>query len=161
MSTLTHPAREANRAENRTSVTPMSQFSNEPMIDWSNPENLRRMQAALDKVRSELGREYDLVIGGRRVKTGDTFAVPVAMAVAALPRHIIGKMTKQGGPASSVAVRKFSSRLSRIREENFHYLKRLRHEDHTVHHFQSSLRGALYPGQHGLLLHQNRPAAFA
>jgi hypothetical protein len=50
------------------------------------------------------------------------------MAVAALPRHIIGKMTKQGGLASSVADQKFSSRLSRIREENFHYLKRLRHE---------------------------------
>jgi hypothetical protein len=37
-------------------------------------------------------------------------------------------MTKQGGLASSVVVRKFSSRLSRIREENFHYLKRLWHE---------------------------------
>ena len=27
------------------------------------------MRAAIEKVRSELGREYDLVIGGRRVKT--------------------------------------------------------------------------------------------
>jgi 1-pyrroline-5-carboxylate dehydrogenase len=71
MATLTHPAREANRAENRITVTPMSEFSNEPMIDWSNPENLRRMNQAIDKVRSELGREYDLVLGGRRIKTGD------------------------------------------------------------------------------------------
>ena len=47
MATLTHPAREANRTENRISVTPMSEFSNEPMIDWSNPENVRRMNQAL------------------------------------------------------------------------------------------------------------------
>ena len=94
MSTLTHPAREANRAENRTSVTPMSQFSNEPMIDWSNPENLRRMQAALDKVRSELGREYDLVIGGRRVKTGDTDR----SVNPAKPSEVVG-IHHQAGPA--------------------------------------------------------------
>ena len=73
MATLTHSAREANRAaDNRVAVTPPDQFSNEPMIDWTNPENLRRMtQATIDKVRSELGLEYDLVIGGRRVKTAD------------------------------------------------------------------------------------------
>jgi 1-pyrroline-5-carboxylate dehydrogenase len=94
MSTLTHPAREANRSENRTSVTPMSQFSNEPMIDWSNPENLRRMQAALDKVRSELGREYDLVIGGRRVKTGDTDR----SVNPAKPSEVVG-IHHQAGPA--------------------------------------------------------------
>jgi len=94
MSTLTHPAREANRAENRTSVTPMTQFSNEPMIDWSNPESLRRMQAALDKVRSELGREYDLVIGGRRVKTGDT----APSINPAKPSEVVG-LHHQAGPA--------------------------------------------------------------
>ena len=94
MSTLTHPAREANRAENRISVTPMSQFSNEPMIDWSNPENLRRMQAALEKVRSELGREYDLVIGGRRVKTGDT----APSINPAKPSEVVG-LHHQAGPA--------------------------------------------------------------
>src|SRR6267142_725738 len=65
------------------------------------------------------------------------------MAVAALPRHIIGKMTKQGGLASSVIVRKFSSRLSRIREENFHCLKRLRHEI-TPCIISNRLSGALY-----------------
>src|SRR6266852_664991 len=72
---------------------------------------------------------------------------PVAMAVAALPRHIIGKMTKQGGLASSVAVRKFSSRLSRIREENFHYLKRLGMRSHRAS-FPIFSPGLFIPGQH-------------
>ena len=39
MATLTHPAREANRI----ATTPPLHFTNEAMIDWSNPENLRRM----------------------------------------------------------------------------------------------------------------------
>ena len=71
MATLTHPAREANRANADThiEVRVPEKFVNEPPVDWSNPENQRRMRAAIEKVRNDLGREYDLVIGGRRVKT--------------------------------------------------------------------------------------------
>src|SRR5882672_11120592 len=46
--------------------------------------------------------------------------IPVVMATAALPSHIIGKMTKQGGLRVRVVVFKFSSRLPQIRDENFH-----------------------------------------
>ena len=94
MSTLTHPAHEANRAaENRTTVTAPDRFTNEPMIDWSNPENVRKMQAAIEKVRAELGREYDLVIGGRRIKTGD-----LAPSVnPAKPSEVVG-IHHQAGP---------------------------------------------------------------
>src|SRR5258705_11850749 len=46
--------------------------------------------------------------------------IPVVMAAAALPSHIIGKMTKQGGLRVRVVVYKFSSRLSQIKEENSH-----------------------------------------
>jgi hypothetical protein len=42
------------------------------------------------------------------------------MAAAALPSHIIGKMTKQGGHRARVVVFKFASRLPQIRGENFH-----------------------------------------
>jgi 1-pyrroline-5-carboxylate dehydrogenase len=95
MATLTHPAREANRAaENRIAVTAPDSFVNEPMIDWTNPENVRRMHAALDKVRAELGREYDLVIGGRRVKTGDT----APSVNPAKPSEVVG-VHHQAGPA--------------------------------------------------------------
>ncbi len=94
MTTLIHPARETNRADNRIVVTPPEKFVNEPMIDWTDPENQRRMQSALDKVRSELGREYDLVIGGRRVKTGD-----IAPSInPANPSEVVG-LHHQAGPA--------------------------------------------------------------
>lgn len=46
-------------------------FSNEPFVDFTKPENKTAMVAALAKVRSELGREYDLLIAGERIKTGD------------------------------------------------------------------------------------------
>src|SRR5207245_6138794 len=46
-------------------------FVNEPLVDFSKEENARKMRAAVEKVRAQLGREYDLVIGGKRVKTTD------------------------------------------------------------------------------------------
>jgi len=50
----------------------LSDFRNEPASDFKgNPEHIRRMKEALEEVRKELGREYDLVIGGKRIKTGD------------------------------------------------------------------------------------------
>ena len=49
-----------------------TEFRNEPLTDFSKEENARAMRAALDKVKSELGREYPLVIGGARIKTGAT-----------------------------------------------------------------------------------------
>src|SRR5919204_1774932 len=49
-----------------------TEFRNEPFTDFSKEENAAAMRAALEKVKSELGREYPLVIGGERINTGDT-----------------------------------------------------------------------------------------
>ena len=50
----------------------LPEFKNEPLSDFkNNPEDRRKMQEAIEEVRKELGREYDLVIGGERVKTQD------------------------------------------------------------------------------------------
>jgi 1-pyrroline-5-carboxylate dehydrogenase len=49
------------------------EFRNEAFTDFSKEENAQLMRAALEKVRGELGREYPLVIGGERIKTGRTF----------------------------------------------------------------------------------------
>ena len=45
-------------------------FFNEPYADFHQPENREKMLAALSKVRSELGREYDLLIAGEHRKSG-------------------------------------------------------------------------------------------
>ena len=49
---------------------PLPVFKNELLSDFKNPAHRRRMEYALDEIREELGREYDLVIGGKRIKTG-------------------------------------------------------------------------------------------
>src|SRR6266851_1079415 len=46
-----------------------TEFRNEPLTDFSKEENAQAMRAALEKVKSELGREYPLVIGGERITT--------------------------------------------------------------------------------------------
>ena len=48
----------------------LPEFRNEPLCDFnSNPEQAHRMRQALEEVGKELGREYDIVIGGQRIKT--------------------------------------------------------------------------------------------
>ena len=52
----------------------LAEFRNEPLRDFrGNPEHERRMKEALAEVKEELGREYDLVINGERIKTADKF----------------------------------------------------------------------------------------
>src|SRR6266480_3523110 len=52
-----------------TQTSTSGSFVNEPLANYRNEENARGMREAIAKVRKELGREYDLVIGGKRVKT--------------------------------------------------------------------------------------------
>jgi len=49
----------------------LSEFRNEPYADFSLSENRQAMEAALAKVRSEFGREYELRIDGQWIATGD------------------------------------------------------------------------------------------
>jgi 1-pyrroline-5-carboxylate dehydrogenase len=59
----------ANLTRPVTSITSPVPFANEPFVDFTQPENKRRMHDALDEVRNQLGREYDIIIGGKRLKT--------------------------------------------------------------------------------------------
>ena len=49
--------------------TVASVFENEPPLDFSREEVRDEFQAAVDSVAEEFGREYYLVVGGRRVET--------------------------------------------------------------------------------------------
>ena len=51
----------------------LSEFKNEPLTDFSKPENRKAMEAALGRVRGEIGRVYPIVIGGKRITTDRTF----------------------------------------------------------------------------------------
>ncbi|HWP85463.1 MAG TPA: L-glutamate gamma-semialdehyde dehydrogenase [Terriglobia bacterium] len=51
----------------------LGEFRNEPLTDFSQPEQVRAMEEALAKVRSQLGREYEIVINGERIRTAEKF----------------------------------------------------------------------------------------
>ncbi len=110
MATTTTPAREGTRISatiNNAQIP--DQFKNEPSVDFSNPENARRMRAAIEKVRNELGREYDLVIGGRHLKTAEkTQSINPAK-----PSEIVGIHQAAGAtevePAMQAALKAFET----------------------------------------------------
>src|SRR5205814_900336 len=84
-------------------------FVNEPLTDFNKEENARKMRAAIEKVRGQLGREYELVIGGKRVKTQDK----IKSLNPAKPSQVVGLHQKAGKehvePAMQASLRAFDS----------------------------------------------------
>ena len=56
-----------------TTTPSLPLFRNEPFTDFSTTENKHALAAAMERVRSELGHPYDLILGGDRVREGETF----------------------------------------------------------------------------------------
>jgi 1-pyrroline-5-carboxylate dehydrogenase len=51
-------------------MTEIPAFTNEAFLDWSDPDNVRRMEAALEQVRQDFDRTWPLVIGSQRIAEG-------------------------------------------------------------------------------------------
>jgi 1-pyrroline-5-carboxylate dehydrogenase len=77
---------------NRTLRVPTTPFKNEPLTDFGNAENARKMKAAITKVRAELGREYDMVIGEKLIKTTEK----IKSVNPAKPSEIVGVFQSAG-----------------------------------------------------------------
>jgi 1-pyrroline-5-carboxylate dehydrogenase len=67
-------------------------FVNEPLTDFTKEENARKMRSAIEKVRGQLGREYDLIIGGQRMKTSEK----IRSINPANPSQVVGIHQKAG-----------------------------------------------------------------
>src|SRR3981081_3060497 len=84
-------------------------FVNEPFFDFTRDEDARKMRAAIEKVRGQLGREYDLIIGGKRVKTADK----IRSLNPTRPSEVVGIHQKAGKgqvePAMNAALKAFES----------------------------------------------------
>jgi 1-pyrroline-5-carboxylate dehydrogenase len=84
-------------------------FVTEPFFDFRNEENARRMRSAIAKVRGQLGREYDLIIDGKRVKTAEK----IKSLNPARPSEVVGIHQKAGRehvePAMAAALKAFES----------------------------------------------------
>ena len=80
--------------------SPQGEFANEPFIDFTAPEKAHAMRAALDAVSSQLGREYDLVIGGRRIRTAEK----IRSLNPARPAQVVGIHQKAGTEHATMAM---------------------------------------------------------
>jgi 1-pyrroline-5-carboxylate dehydrogenase len=100
-------------------------FVNEPFFDFRNEENARRMRAALGKVRGQLGLEYELIIGGKRVRTTDK----IKSLNPAKPSQIVGIHQKAGRehvePAMNAALKAFETWRNTTVEERASLLFRV------------------------------------
>jgi len=79
-------------------------FVTEPFFDFTRDDNARKMRAAIAKVRGQLGREYDLIIGGKRVKTTDKDPLARSLKAVAGCRHSSEgrQRARRAGDAGSV-----------------------------------------------------------
>jgi 1-pyrroline-5-carboxylate dehydrogenase len=68
----------------------LSEFKNEPLTNFSDPEHANAFKAALSKVSSELGKEYDLIIGGKRKRRQDR----IRSINPSEPKTIVGLVAK-------------------------------------------------------------------
>ena len=84
-------------------------FVTEPFYDFSRDDNARQMRKAIAKVRSQLGREYDLIIGGKRIKTAEK----IRSINPARPSEVVGIHQKAGKdhvePAMQAALKAFTT----------------------------------------------------
>jgi 1-pyrroline-5-carboxylate dehydrogenase len=80
---------------------PYDPFRNEPLTDFTNPENARKMRDALAKVRAELGREYDMVIGDQIIRTREK----ITSTNPANPSQVVGVFQSAGREHVEPAIR--------------------------------------------------------
>jgi 1-pyrroline-5-carboxylate dehydrogenase len=84
---------------------PTDAFRNEPLTDFTNPETARRMQQALSKVRAELGREYDMVIGEKLIRTTEK----ITSTNPARPSEVVGVFQSAGKEHVEAAIQAAST----------------------------------------------------
>ncbi len=75
-------------------------FKNEPLTDWTDAANRERMQEALKKARTELGRKYPLIIGGKEAWTDQE----IVSVNPARPGEVIGRVAKAGRADADAAL---------------------------------------------------------
>jgi 1-pyrroline-5-carboxylate dehydrogenase len=91
-------------------------FFNEPLIDFSKPENVKKMEEALAKVESEFGKEYPLRIGGERIMTANK----LNSLNPADTKEIVGVVAKAGKAEAEKAIEAAAAKFEewrRVRPE--------------------------------------------
>jgi 1-pyrroline-5-carboxylate dehydrogenase len=99
-------------------------FVNEPLSNFADPGVAAKMQQALDHVRSQLGRDYPLVIGGEKIKA----PARITSIDPSNPDNVVGRVAEgtqaHAEQAMQSALRVFESWRKAAAEERASYLFR-------------------------------------
>lgn len=120
------------------SLDSLPEYSPTTYIDFSQPENRKAFEAALAKVKSTMGQEYPIVVGGKRTQGGATFD----STNPAQPSEILGKFQsgtrEQANQAIEVANQTFHS-WSRVpaAERAAYLIEAARRMKENRHHFSA------------------------
>jgi 1-pyrroline-5-carboxylate dehydrogenase len=86
-----------------------SDFRNEPLLNFRDPDNARFMRLTIQRIGANMGKEYDLVIGGKRIRTEEK----IRSINPAKPHEVVGVHQKAGRehvePAMEAAQAAFES----------------------------------------------------
>ena len=104
----------------------MTEYRNEPLTDFKDPDNARRMEAALAKVRASFGTTYPLIIGGRRITDGD--AEPSINP--AKPSEVVGRVVQCTKDQALEAIR--------IADQTFHSWRKVPVEERADYLFRAA-----------------------
>ena len=81
-------------------VPPGDSYQNAPLANFVYRESQEKMRAAIDEMRTRLGKEYPIVIGGERIRTGKT----IASRNPSDPVQVVGAVHEAGIPEAERAV---------------------------------------------------------
>ncbi|MBI1851973.1 MAG: L-glutamate gamma-semialdehyde dehydrogenase [Planctomycetes bacterium] len=105
-----------------------TEFRNEPLTDFSKPENKKRMESAIERVHAQLGQRYPLVIGNEKRLSTDFFP----SRNPADPDEIVGHFSK-GEKADAV-------KSIEVAAKSFESWKRVKPEERASHLFKAAAR---------------------
>ncbi len=78
----------------------MTEFRNEPVLDFSNPSIVRKQRVALERVRASFGKEYPNIVGGKKlISEGKTLSLNPAR-----PKEVVGIFQKSGVDHAELAI---------------------------------------------------------
>jgi len=81
-------------------LPPADSRQNSPLANFVYPDSREKMWNAIEDMRTRLGREYPVVIGGDRIRTGKT----IASINPSSPHQVVGAVVEAGIPEAERAV---------------------------------------------------------
>ena len=90
---------------------PGDTYENAPLVNFVYQQSQEQMRTALREVRATLGKEYPLVIGGKKIWTGKT----IASLNPSSPPEVVGAVAEAGIPEAEAALKTAREKIDALK----------------------------------------------